>query len=383
MVKNFTTIFPSAQNVHLIKDVGQIGNFLAAIKKYKATLVCYKNSKDYSFLMSEADNLTIDFIEQSGKKLFLENAVIEYIKTRAKSIDIIHFFHLTKESMYYALLYKTYNSKGKIYIKMDVYNDMLLRGIFYSKKPLFNWVHKRIEKLFFKKINLISAENLLSVQLLKDKYPMLESKTILVTNGVNDQYLKTHFPTIKSNSEKEKIILSVGRIGAKEKNYEMLLRCFSKCNLKDWKLYLVGPIENNFEKQIENAIQENPDLKNRVILTGSIEDRVELYNYYNRSKIFCLTSPFESFGIAFIEAMYFGNFIIGTSGMSSFDFISKNQKLGVKVDVNQDHNLVNSFNSWGKNEVALDEINISAPLRVAKHFYWSEIIKILDKEIYS
>ena len=102
----------------------------------------------------------------------------------------------------------------------------------------------------------------------------------------------------------------------------MLLEAFGKANIKDWKLVFVGPIENEFDKRVERIIVKYPNLKNQIELVGNVEDREELYEYYNRSKICCLTSPFESFGITFIEAMYFGNYVIGTTGMSSFSYIT-------------------------------------------------------------
>ena len=62
LLKNFTTIFPNAENVHLIKDVGQVANSMAETGEYEAKLVCYKNSSAYSFLNTEANYLKIDFL---------------------------------------------------------------------------------------------------------------------------------------------------------------------------------------------------------------------------------------------------------------------------------------------------------------------------------
>jgi len=379
MKPTFVTIFPVAQNVHLIKDVGQVANSIAAAGNYNAKLVCYKNSSDYSLLKTEANHIQIEFIKPCGKKLFMEKAVLNYIKQNATKIDVIHFFHLTKETIYYALYYKKCNPNGKIYIKMDVYNEMLEQGIVYSKKALFNWFHQQKEKQLFKKVTAISAENPTSVSLLKEKYPPLKNKAFLLTNGVNDEFLKKNFPQIRPFSEKENIILSVGRIGAKDKNYEMLLNSFTTADAKDWKLILVGPIENNFDKKVNDAIQKNPHLKDKIILTGAIEDRLKLYEYYNRSKIFCLTSPFESFGIAFIEAMYFGNYIIGTEGMSSFDFISNKSELGTKVKVNDEEALTLELNKRINDSEALVDVYDKSRQQVANNFYWSKIIKGLQR----
>lgn len=381
MKPNFVTIFPVAQNVHLVKDVGQVANSLAAIGAYNSKLVCYKNSADYSLLKTEANHLQIEFIAPCGKKLFMEKAILNYIEVNASKIDVLHFFHLTKETIYYALHYKKYNPKGKVYVKMDVYNEMLEEGIIYSKKPLINWFHKQKEKQFLKKIAAISAENPISVKLLKEKFPLLKDKVFLLTNGINDQFLKKHYSSPKSFSEKENIVLSVGRIGAKDKNFELLLNSFVKVKCEDWKLILVGPIVNGFEEKVKAVIKNNPNLEGKIILTGAIEDRVALYEYYNRSKVFCLTSPFESFGIAFIEAMYFGNYIIGTDGMSSFDYISNDSELGTRVSVNDEEGLTLQLNELISHPETMEEIYPKAQQQVAKKFYWSRIIKNLERAL--
>ena len=376
-MKNFTTIFPFAENVHLIKDVGQIANTVATFGDYEAKLVCFKNSENYSFLNTEASHLKIDFIAPIGKQLFKEKAVLKYIKEHAKEIDVLHFFHLTKETIYYALYYKKHHPKGKVYVKMDLYNEILLKEIKYSKKSIFNWFHKQKESQFFKEVTAISVENPIALDLLKKKFPVLKEKAFLLTNGVNDKYLSKQFAKIKSFKEKENIILSVGRIGAKDKNSEMLLDAFVNSNLLDWKLMFVGPLENGFRERVEQVLLKKPLLKNQIELVGGVEDRVQLYEYYNRSKICCLTSPFESFGIAFIEAMYFGNYVIGTSGMSSLKYITNNFELGGVVAVDDGEALAGLLAKTTADEVFLKQNYQKAKDRIADKFYWSKIVNSL------
>lgn len=379
MKPNFVTIFPVAQNVHLIKDVGQIANAMAKNGIFKSTLVCYPNSKTYDNLKTEANHLKIEFLKPSGRFLFMEKAVLSYLKENAKNIDVLHLFHLTKETIYYGLHYLKHNKKGKIYLKMDVYNETLKQEIIYSKKWIFQKFHKLKEQSFLKKISVVSAENPISLDLLKQRFPILENKAILVTNGINVDFISKAFPQPKSFEEKENIILSVGRIGAEEKNYKMLMDSILGCDLNDWKLVLVGPIENNFDSYVEQKIKEHPHLKGKIELVGNVEDRVALYQYYNRSKIFCLTSPFESFGIAFIEAMYFGNYIIGTDGMSSFDYISNDLELGSRVSVNDEEALTLQLNELIIHPEKMEETYSKVQQQVAEKFYWSEIIKNLEE----
>jgi glycosyltransferase involved in cell wall biosynthesis len=380
-LKNFTTIFPFATNVHLIKDVGQLPNSIASKGEYETKLVCFKDDKQFSFLSSEANYLKIDFIEPSGKKLFMERAVLNYLKENALKIDVLHFFHLTKETIYYSLYYKKRNPNGKVYVKMDVYNEMLQDEIKYSKKRMFNWIHLRKQKHFFNSLTVISVENPIALELLKSKFPVLKDKTLLVTNGVNDEFLQNSFSVKKTFDEKENIILSVGRIGATDKNFEMLLNAFSNCNLQDWKLVFVGPIENDFDKKVESIIKANPLLKNKIELVGNIDNRVTLYDYYNNSKICCLTSPFESFGITFIEAMYFGNYVIGTKGMSSLKYITNDFELGGVVESNDEKALIDLLEKVTKDTTFMESNYHKAITQISDKFYWSKIVNPLLKKL--
>jgi hypothetical protein len=265
-LKNFTTIFPFTQNVHLIKDLGQIGNFFAKQKGFNTKLVCYRDNKGYAHLTTEANHLQIEFIDNTGRRLFLEKGILKYLKHHSKDIDILNLYHLTKESIYYGLYYSYLNKKGKIYLKMDAYNDALKRSVVYSKKGFFQKFHQMMERRFLKKLSVISVENPEAFDLLLEQYPNLKNKAMLITNGVNDLFLQENFRTINAFEEKENVILSVGRIGAKDKNFELLLDAFVKTNLNDWKLVFVGPIENNFEDRVTKIIAKKPYLKGHIEL---------------------------------------------------------------------------------------------------------------------
>ena len=379
-MKNFVTIFPYMNNVHLIKDVGQVGNALAHQGDYKAKVVCYKNGM-YPNADGEVENVSMEFIKNKGKIFFLEKAILDYITKHAHEIDVLHLFHLSKMTIYYGLHYKKCRKDGKLYIKMDTDGKILDNEIIYSKKRVFDWFHKRKEKKFFKVLDLISAENPTLVEKLKTKYPILERKTILVTNGVNNKFIENEFISRKPFKQKENILLSVGRIGAPDKNYEMLFDLLPHLELKDWKIVLVGPVQPEYKNRMDLYLENNEEWKPKIQFSGPIYDRKKLYKYYDRSKIFFLMSKFESFGIALIEAMYFGNFIIGTTGMSSFDYITSNKKYGWNASVKSPKSYAELINKAITNQEKLEQLIPSMKKHVAQHFYWTDIVTQLNKKL--
>lgn len=384
MAKRFTTIFPITVNSHLIKDLGQIPHFLNLQHDYQTQIVTYKNSEDYFHTKDEVHGVKMVFIENTGKKHFWEKAVVDYLKEHAKNIDVLNLYHFKKETFIYGNLYKQLNPKGKLYVKMDAYNEHFRKGRFkHTTKPLKKLYFKLLERKFLATVDILTIENREGLALVKQHYPELNNKIHYLPNGVNDVYINQHFPKTKSYSEKENIILTVGRIGLEVKNNEMLLKVIPKLDLKGWKVQFVGPIYPPFQTKIDQFFDENPSLKELVQFVGEVSYRSELYAYYDNSKICCLTSPFESFGIAFVESMYFGNYILGTTGMSAFKELSNNFKFGVWTEVDDVKTYANELQKLIDNENLLEEKSEEIKAFTKQNYTWSAIVNQLNQLLHA
>lgn len=384
MSKRFVTLFPICQNVHLTKDLGQIPFFLHHVYKYDSTITCYKNETNYSNLKGEVNGLKIKFIENTGTFSFLEKGVLSYLKKESKNIDVLNLYIFSKFSFVYGILYKKYNPNGFLFLKLDGYNETFTEGnkIKHSTNPIKNVFFKFLEKKFLSKVDLITIENSLGEQLVKNKYPQIANKVKYIPVGVNDLYLKEHFITsFNTFEQKENIFLTVGRIGEKIKNNEMMLRALSKLNMKDWKMVFVGAINPEFEIYFNSWILEYPHLKEKLIFTGEIKDRNILYDWYNKSKVFCMTSVHESFCHSIGEALYFGNYIIGTSGIVSLPDLTNNGKYGATIPLNDDKSMAILM------QQIIDEPNYLKPvfpeiLKYAhQNFVWSKIVEKIYNRI--
>jgi len=148
----------------------------------------------------------------------------------------------------------------------------------------------------------------------------------------NGFYNPKNIKIVAESSKKENTIITVGRIGADQKNNMELMIAFAKASdaLKNWKLKLIGDIEPEFQPIINDFITAFPDLKERIIFTGAITDKVELYNEYAKAKIFALTSLSEG-GTpnVYAEALFHGCMFI-TSDIDAADDITNCGELGMK-----------------------------------------------------
>ena len=209
------------------------------------------------------------------------------------------------------------------------------------------------------------------------KYPDYKEKFLYLTNGLDIDGFYNQIPLLDYD-KKENLIITVGRIGAKEKNNSMLLNAISKIDLNDWKVLFIGPIEESFKNDIDNFYKINPSLINKVIFTGAIYDRKILLEFYAKSKIFCLTSIEESFGFVLIEAMSYGNYIV-TTDVSSAREITEDEKYGRIVE--DDIGLANTLNDLILNSDKYDKLSIDIANYTNKKYNWKQVVTLLETHI--
>ncbi|TCW40353.1 glycosyltransferase involved in cell wall biosynthesis [Thermohydrogenium kirishiense] len=369
---NFTTLFPETENVHLIKDVGMIPYIMYKEYNYNSKVVCYKNG-DYLYLKDEVRGLDMEFIKNYTNKALIDGAI--YLFNNSKKIDILQLYHLDIKAYVYAFIYKLVNRKGQLYIKLDADEDAIIRMT--GKRKGIKYKIKEILTYLFVKYNII---DFLSIET-KENYDKLvdynknlyKDKLFYLPNGI----LINNFPNIN----KKNIILTVGRLGTYEKATEILLEAFANLKeIKDWKLILIGPIEESFKDYINKYYQRYPNLLNQVIFVGNIADRYILYKYYSEAKIFCLPSRYESFGIALIEAAFFGDYIVSTDVGGAKDILNEtNYGSLINVDdikgLSQTlQNLINDWDKYKKDPIEIQNI-------VADKFNWVKLCKIIDEKI--
>ncbi|MEK5261945.1 glycosyltransferase [Paenibacillus sp. FSL L8-0663] len=364
-MENFTTetkprlvaLWPECLNVHLTKDLGMIPFILHKYHNYDSAIACY-GIEDFPYIEAEVKGLKIDLVENRGDILTDGN---DYLAKKAKEIDILFLIGIYPFTLSWIVNYKTLNPEGKIYLKLDA-------NIYWMNR--IDLTDNLFEIL--KKCDVISVENKRLYHYLNKKWPL---KIEYIPNGF---YNFCSSPNVNFE-EKENVILTVARIGNHLKANEILLEGFKLVaeKIPDWRLKLVGNVEDHFIQYIHQFFTENPELRDRVEFVSSIENKRVLENEYRRAKIFCLTSRMEGFPLVFTEAAKGGCFIVSTELDSAFD-ITNDSTFGELFPIDDSHRLSEILLEVCNDNVRLEQTTYEIQNFAETNFSWTNICNKLD-----
>ena len=370
MSKIFLHISEEFEYTWLGKDNGMIPIYMSEKQGYNSKILTVNLKND----LPDSER-GVEFIKVKRRFAFLSNFaywtklvkrynIFKYLIKNAKNIDVLMLFHDSRCSYWYAYFYKKLNPNGFLYIKAD-FNLAV-----YQKE--WNIVNSKFESLreFFRKRRESAEYN---------KRKKLIPMTDLISYESLEAYEIIDKIKVKTLEEKENIILTVGRLGTEPKNTELLLETLKEIDLKNWKVYLVGSIDKKFINYKENFFRENPQLIDKIIFTGEIKDREELYSYYNRAKVFVLPSKWESFGIVMVEAMAFGNYVITSNTCAAKD-ITNNNEIGRIIEIDSKKELEEEITKVIFGKINLNE-KYEKTLNYVLNFKYSNLIKKLGEKL--
>ena len=380
--KTFVTLFPYFKDhVGFYGDTGQIPYRFGKLG-YKSKIISYKNEDEYK---TTKNYLEIKFLNSSRFARKFNLSIVFYLIFNAKKIDILNVFHIKWESLLFASIYKIFNRKGFVYLKLDNCHYI---GVYpwekifdpskepvkflYQPEPSMKWRIKclLIRKLFVNAVNLWSVEDSDSCDYYSKEYPFFKNNLIVSYNGHTIDLEKSL--NLKSFTEKDDIILSVGRLGTYQKATEILLESFAKIYGKNnWTLHLAGGIESDFKPFIEELFKKYSDLESRIIFHGYLNKK-ELFELYNRAKIFCLPSRYEGFAIVSSESMYFKNAIITTPYVSPKEIIK--DKMGLLVERDDVDGLADAMHYLIEHPGKIKEYGEKAHKFAVEELNWDKII---------
>ncbi len=351
-MSNFYLFFADIHEQHLFKDVFLVPYYLSKEEKIDNTSIVFPENNKNSALPSDYRN--VNLIKLRNKYLSFRFPItlifIFYLIRNIKKIDKLMLFHLSDQTFIISLFYKLLKPKGFLYIKVDgdFWIDRSVK-LLSTKGNIKKIISRQLLLNFFKVVDKISVEskNSLSIILTNKKLNQLvQHKTFLFPNCFDEEEFKSLNIKINEFDEKDKLIITVGRLGSFQKNTEMFLESLTKVNLLDWKVVLIGNIENDeqdFSLYIDKYLNKNPHLRKQIFFLGQINDRKELYEWYNRARIFVLTSRYEGFCLSLVEASRFKNIILSTdvSGVEDIEdyspvfYLKQNNSDDLSIQLNE------------------------------------------------
>ena len=300
-------------NAQLTKNCGLLPWLFHKNYGFDAVMVTDKGG-DFPALNNYVKGLKVHVLKNAEFDTYFD-----YLDATADKIDVfvLHSPHV----IYMPLVerYKELNPAGKVYLELDM-NGTWLDGL-----PL-DMPHLK---------HLLDMCDVIGASCRPIQKAVAEKWHVNVEFLPNGFYNFGNVPMATDFSQKENIILTVGRLGTAQKATEVLVAAFSEITdlLPDWRLELIGSVEPRFAAEYEEVMAEHPDIKSRIIFTGAINDKSELMRHYKRAKIFALTSTFEGAPNVLSEALIAGCYTI-TSAIDAAEDITANGNCGATFPVN-------------------------------------------------
>ena len=267
--------------------------------------------------------------------------MLKYIVVDAKQIDVLFIWGCSLKHMIIIRMFRLFNPKGKIVVFGDMEPQqarILNQTDFMCPRGVKGIVKRYFADFFMKNVTFIVANteayNEMKKLCERNKWNgLLHFYPCLDDEKFNEYGIKR-----KLWDEKDNIMVCVGRIGCHQKNTEMLLDALEKVDIKDWKIYMIGPITSSFDlndsggfqKSIDTFFVRNPQYKEKLIFTGMIYDQKDVFEYYNKAKVLLSTSRHEGFANVYSQAAAMGCYIISTD-VGGADVASNNWQFGKKL----------------------------------------------------
>ena len=398
------TLFLKTENVHLLKDVGMIPWFLMKEHGVDCTIATWKNSEEYTYADNEVSGLKLDFVPRSGRGREIDG--ILYLIKNARKIDILNIYHLNLSSYLYEIVYKLFNRRGCIYLKLDMNPAGFITC--FKKNPVgiikratirradlasveTTAMRKKLRKFFGDKIIYIpngcymGSETEDTSESEDAIRPKKSEETIGTAAEGNGSKVGTAVKAEETATPEQNIILTVGNLGTYEKATDVLLEAFAlyaaKSKSKDWKLRLVGTVDESFRDHIVDFYKKHPELEKRVIFTGPITDKARLDREYRQAKLFTLPSLSESFGIVLVEAASRGCYLITSDMVPAGYDISHGYENGIAVKAGDAAALSDAFLKVCDEDRDWDRTAKKTAAYVKAAYDWSKIVDRLYEEL--
>ena len=342
MKKRLTLLWRKLNSLEFGKDVVLVPYYLGQALGYQ-TEICCGYSEKVAELIPTLSKKGLTFTKKPlGHNPYLRIPIyIKYLFQNASHIDLLMCFHWKLETLINILLYKLLNKHGQVYVKLDTSSGQewdLTRHTFLGKT-----LRKILYTNCLKNVDVLSCETSQAYNFLCNNSVFskpMRQKLVLMPNAFDEEEFAASGISEREFQQKENLIITVGRLGSHQKNTEMILDALECIELKAWKFILIGPIEEKFHQAIEHFYQKHPEKKEQIIFIGKVNSKKDLWEWYNRAKVFVCTSRWESYGAAdLIEQEKYGSFIKQEDSTDLNRLLSLIVNGAINIDIYQDYDV--------------------------------------------
>lgn len=203
---------------------------------------------------------------------------------------------------------------------------------------------------------LVQTRELLS-KLKKDNYCTYKNKLGFISNPISPEFTLDAPCTV----QRKKKIIAVGRL-SQEKQFHHLIEAFHLAQPKGWVLEIYG--EGKERSRLEALIKQY-DLMHCIFLCGAVTNLREIYC---SSSIFCMTSLYEGFPNALLEAMSSGCATISYKTPSGPAEMLENGRCGLLVELNNVSSLAKGISYLVSNKAKRETFGEMAMYKVRSKY---------------
>lgn len=191
--------------------------------------------------------------------------------------------------------------KGPLYCARET-NIVSLVNAAYRKPWLWNLAYR----LFYRRFDLVICQSRAMRDDLVQKHALPAAKTVVIHNPIDTERVRALAGTAIASASNGKLrLLSVGRFSF-EKGFDLAIEALALCRRRDieWTILGVGPLWQEME-----ALARSRGVDDQIVFGGFQSNP---YPYYRRADAMVVSSRFEGFPNAVLEALACGLPVIAT-----------------------------------------------------------------------
>lgn len=264
---------------------------------------------------SGAENIVISIIRKT-KELGYESVYVSPSGKINEKLSEENIKHLEIKNMKAKELKKIIKEFQPDVIHAHDFRASITASLTLTKKPIISHIHNNspwIKKFGIKSLmyflSCINYRKILIVsKSIQDEYifaPKIKNKLVLIKNFVDDILVKEKAK--EENNNKNYDLIFIGRL-ADEKDPNRFIKLVTelKQEKEDIAVAIVG--DGYLKEKIETEINNN-NLQKNIDMLGFCDNP---YSILNKSKILCMTSKYEGYGLVAVEAMTLNKPVVAT-----------------------------------------------------------------------